>query len=68
VDLSYRPGSEEKLGGITIHVGELAYKIKFPNHQAAHPEYIKNLRAFIKKCKDAAPPVEGLGLDSDPPT
>ena len=40
----------------------------FPNHQAAHLEYIKNLQAFVKKCKDAAPPFEGLGLDSDPPT
>jgi hypothetical protein len=68
--LSYEPGSKETedLGKITIHVGKLAYKIEFPNHQAAHPEYVKNLRAFIKKCKDAAPPFEGLGLDSDPPT
>jgi hypothetical protein len=66
--LSHRPGSEKSLGEITIHVGELAYKIEFPNHQAAHPEYIKNLRAFIKKCQDAAPPFEGLGLHSDPPT
>jgi hypothetical protein len=68
--LSYGPGSEktEELGKITIHIRKLAYKVEFPNHQAAHPEYIKNLRAFIKKCKDAAPPFEGLGLDSDPPT
>ena len=68
--LSYGPGPEggTDLGEITIHVGKLAYKIEFPNHGAAHPEYIKNLQAFIKKCKDAAPPLEGLGLDSDPPT
>ena len=67
--LSHRPGSEKKgLGEITIHIGKLSCKIEFPNHEAAHPEYIRNLRAFIKKCKDAAPPFEGLGLDSDPPT
>src|SRR4051812_32420799 len=49
-------------------MGKLAYKIEFPNHQAAHPQYIKNLQAFIKKCGNATPPFEGLGLDSDPPT
>ncbi|MCJ1386248.1 hypothetical protein MMC17_009374 [Xylographa soralifera] len=67
--LSYRPGPDaEGLGKITIHVGELIYKIEFPNHRAAHSQYIKNLQAFIKKRKNAAPPFEVLGLDIDPPT
>lgn len=43
--LSYGPGSKEThLGTITIHVGNLSYKIEFPNHRVAHPEYTKNLQ------------------------
>lgn len=49
-------------------------EIEFPNHAAAHPEYIKNLQAFADRCAAAAearaqvPAVEALGLDSEPTT
>ena len=56
---------------MTIRSGSLAVKIEFPNHEAAGPQYVDNLRVFVKKCKEAAkkckeevPGVEGLGLDS----
>ncbi|KAF7507545.1 hypothetical protein GJ744_010336 [Endocarpon pusillum] len=39
--------------------------IEFPNHEAADPQYIETLRAFVKQSKEAVPPVNGLGLESD---
>ena len=66
--LCYGPGIGTDLKDITIHIGPVELGIEFPNHRAAHPKYIKNLRTFLKKCRKAAPPVEGLDLNSDPPT
>lgn len=73
--LAYAPGTRNRSGETTIHSGSLAVNIEFPNHTTAHPRYIENLRAFVKKCKEAAkkskeevPAVDGLGLDSEPTT
>ncbi len=66
--LAYGPGSLKRLKNITIHSGGLIVKIEFPNHGAADPQYVANLRAFVKKCKEAVPPVGALGLDSEPTT
>ena len=70
--LANSPNTLNRLGEITIHAGGLAVKIEFPNHAAAHPGYIGNLRAFVQKCKDAAKrsndevlAVDGLGLNSE---
>ncbi|TAQ88594.1 hypothetical protein B7494_g3112 [Chlorociboria aeruginascens] len=68
--LSYEPGWEAiSLGKkITIHVGQMAFNIEFPNHQEGHPRYIQNLRAFIENCKRGYPPLASLGLASVPST
>lgn len=73
--LAYQPGVPNRFGDITIYSGSLSIKIEFPNHEAANPRYVENLRAFAKRCKKAAekskeevPVVERLGLDSEPTT
>ena len=50
-------------------------RIRFPNHMAAPPLYVKNLRAFVQKCREAAERnkvdplgVDALGLESEPAT
>jgi len=50
---------------MSIHSGGLVIKIAFPNHEAADPRYLQNLRAFVKKSKEAGPPFDVLGLDND---
>lgn len=73
--LADRPGSRKRLRNVKIHSGGLIIKIEFPNHEAAHPGYIENLRAFVKKSKEKVKEskeqvlaVKGLGLDSDSST
>ncbi|KAL9118861.1 MAG: hypothetical protein Q9187_004583 [Circinaria calcarea] len=66
--LTYEPGVPNPFGDITIHLGGLAIKIEFPNHAAADPQYVDNLRAFVNKCKEGVPAVGGLGLDSQATT
>jgi len=73
--LAFEPGQEDPFGKITIHSGSLAVEIKFVNHTIAAPQYVENLRAFVRKRKAAALknkeellPVGGLGLNSEPPT
>lgn len=69
--LAYGPGTRNPFGEITIHSGGLVVKIEFPNHAAADPKYIENLRAFVSKCmeaekkKEEVPVLDGLGLESD---
>lgn len=72
--LAYEAGTRNRFGDITIHFSGLVIKIEFPNHAKADPRYVKNLSAFVKRCKEAAeksrevPAVEGLGLDSEATT
>jgi len=66
--LSFEPGFPSSFGDITIHSGGLAVKIEFPNHEAADPQYLENLRAFVKKSKKAVLTFNRLGLDSNPVT
>ena len=73
--LAYAPGIADEFEERTIHCGSLAIKIEFPNHTEASARYVENLRAFVKKCQEAAekskvepPGVEALGLDSEPAT
>lgn len=63
--LAYGPASRKRLKNITIHLAGLVAKIEFPNHGAADPQYVANLRAFVKKCREALPFVNALGLDSE---
>lgn len=73
--LAFEPGKKNIFKVITIHVGRLTVEIKFVNHALAEPQYVKNLKAFAKKCKEAAqrskqglPAISGLGLRCEPPT
>ena len=73
--LAVEPGEENPFGEVTIHSGSLAVEIKFVNHTTGELQYVENLRAFIKKCKEAAqkskkdlPAVSKLGLSSEPST
>jgi hypothetical protein len=73
--LTFEPGTRNRFGEITIHSSSLTTKIEFPNYAAVHPRYVENLRAFVKRCKEAAEEskeevlaVERLGLDSEPAT
>lgn len=73
--LAYAPSVRNPFGDMTIHAGTLAIKIQFPNHDSEYPRYVDNLRAFVKKCREASdkskrqlPGVEGLGLESKPTT
>lgn len=73
--LAYRLGSPDEFEARTIHCSSLAIRIEFPNHTAAPPRYVKNLRAFVQKCQEVAEKrkvepsgVEALGLDSESAT
>jgi hypothetical protein len=73
--LAFAPGEENPFGQITLHSGSLAVEINFVNHTTQDPRYVENLRAFVRKCKEAAqkyvdklPAVNGLGLSSEPST
>jgi len=73
--LAYPPGAPDEFEETTIHCSSLAIRIEFPNHRAGTSRYVKNLRAFVKKCHEAAerskvdpPGVETLGFDSEPST
>lgn len=73
--LAFEPGKKNIFKEITIHAGRLSVEIKFVNHTLADPQYVKNLRAIAKKCKEAAqrnkkdlPAISGLGLSCEPPT
>lgn len=48
--LAYAPGAPNEIEERTIHCSSLAIRIEFPNHAAAPPRYVENLRAFVKKC------------------
>lgn len=68
--LAYEPGSADRFEVTTIHFGSLVFKIEFPNHDAAHPAYVKNLRAFVDKCTPAVqttaqvPNIEELSINN----
>lgn len=73
--LAYPPGSSDEFEETTIHCSSLSIRIEFPHHKAATPQYVKKLRAFVKKCQEAAkrsdvdpPSVQALGLESEPLT
>ncbi|KAL8769043.1 MAG: hypothetical protein Q9209_004829 [Squamulea sp. 1 TL-2023] len=69
--LTYEPGAREQWKEIIVFVPDdtgLAFQIEFPNHRQRGCEYWKNLRAFVEECRTALPAVNGLGLDSNPPT
>lgn len=69
--LSFEPGRKTKWRDVRIYVPDeagLAFKIEFPNHEAGRPEYLANLRAFFEESRAALPPLDGLGLESNPPT
>ena len=63
--LAYKPGTESQLGAISIYSGGLAIDVAFPNHAAADPRYMHQLRALVNTGTGAAPPIGVLGLDSE---
>ncbi|KAI9790621.1 MAG: hypothetical protein M1816_004954 [Peltula sp. TS41687] len=66
--LSYAPGQQKRWHDITVHVGGLGFKINFPNHEAASPEYMSNLSSFRERCKSAVPPIDAVDLNSSNPS
>lgn len=50
--LAFDPGAESSFRLITVASGGLAIRIEFSNHQGKEAQYIKNLRALIKKAKE----------------
>ncbi|KAK2744243.1 hypothetical protein FQN57_004328 [Myotisia sp. PD_48] len=49
--LAYPPGSSDVFKETTIVSGFNHFSIEFPNHKAAHPEYTRNLKAYMENCK-----------------
>lgn len=47
---------------------KIKFSIEFPNHGAAHPDYLANLQDVFDESGSALPPVGALGLDSNPTT
>lgn len=74
--LAYEPGSASSFEKTTIHAARLGLKIQFPNHAAANPQYVKNLRLLTERRQEVIaetlaeefPHVQGLGLNSVPTT
>ena len=66
--LCLQPGIPNIFEEITIHSGHLAIQVMFPNHEAADLRYLQYLRETLKKSSEAVPPLDGLGLDSNPDT
>lgn len=73
--LAYSFRAPENFEKTTIHCSKLIIRIEFLNHRAGNSPYIENLRAFVKKCQEAAQRnkidpsgIEALGLISEPST
>jgi hypothetical protein len=68
--LSYGPGAKqwEEVIIYAPDAKRLAFKIEFPNHHVGRDEYWRKLQAFVDDSRRALPSVDGLGLDSNPPT
>ncbi len=69
--LSYGPGARKQWKEVVIYVPDadsLAFKIEFPNHRVGGGEYRRKLQTFVDNSRTALPSVDGLGLDSNPPT
>lgn len=69
--LSYEPGARKQWKEVIIYVPDadgLAFKIEFPNHRVGGVEYRRKLQEFVDDSRRALPPVDGLGLDSNPST
>ena len=63
--LANKPGLTDLIEKTTIHIGNLAVEIEFPNHAIAHPDYVKNLRAFVDKCTTTAQTIADKGRGGD---
>ena len=61
-------GNRNVFEDMKIHSEQLSIQIMFSNHEAADSRYVENLRKLFKKSNEAVPPVDGLGLDSNPAT
>lgn len=70
--LAFSPGASDGFKNTTIHCSGLGIRIEFLNHNVETSRYVENLRAFVKKCQEAAKRskidssgVGGLGLNSE---
>jgi DUF1680 family protein len=54
--LAYGPGTRNRFGRIAISSGGLIIGIEFPNHEALDTQYLKNLRALVRKTKELEVP------------
>ncbi|KAL9638261.1 MAG: hypothetical protein Q9164_001664 [Protoblastenia rupestris] len=69
--LSYMPNRRNEWKEVVVYVpgaNGLAFKIEFPNHEAGGQGYLAHLQAFWKESNTALPPVNIMGLDSNPTT
>jgi hypothetical protein len=70
--LSFEPGATKQFKEVRIYAPDeyrLAFDIEFPNHRSGGGgEYWQNLQTFVDNSRKALPPVDGLGLDSNPTT
>lgn len=66
--IAHPPRFEKRWKELIVYAGDLAFTIDFPNQEAGRPEYVAKLEALIEERKRALPPVDALGLDSNPTT
>ncbi|KAL9117189.1 MAG: hypothetical protein Q9187_006276 [Circinaria calcarea] len=66
--IAHPPRSTKEWKELIVYAGTLAFNVDFPNQEAGRPEYVAKLEAFIKENKKALPPVDALGLNSNPIT
>jgi hypothetical protein len=69
--LSFESGRGQQWEDVRIYVPDakgLAFRIKFPNHEAGRPEYLARLRTFMEKSRIALPALATMDLNSNPPT
>ena len=54
--LAYAPGDYTRWVRILVNVSGMQFQVVFPNHAAATPVYVANLRAFRDRVRNATPP------------
>ena len=66
--VAHPPTKRKQWEHLTVHAGDVAFVLEFPNQHAGNAEYIEKLEAFVAKSTEALPPVEILGLQSNSST
>ena len=66
--IAHPPRHPKRWKELIVYTGDIAFKVDFPNQEAGRPEYVAKLQAFIEENRNAPPPLDALGLDSNPTT